>query len=127
MPRQKHIFTYEETQLVRASYKLDGPPALQLAERLGISYCLFRSCRERGDFGTDLPRKKGGGRGHHALEADDKPDLIMGVARSEFERRRDEIKQSWSDDERNWRILYNPGVGMNKKAKTAYEAQQKLR
>lgn len=125
MARSRHTYSHEEIQLVRYSYKHNGPPAQIMAQRLGVSCNLFRDCKSRGDFGRDLPRKKGGSRGPVKPEADDSPNCIMGVPRSEIERRRDAIKSAWSDDERNWRIQYNPGVGMNKRTKTAMDNQRR--
>ena len=118
MPRHRHLFNHEEIQLVRYSYKHDGPGVQELARRLGVSVGHLRDSKARGDFGKDLPRKKGGGRGRHTFEADDTPNSIMGVSRAEIEARTDKIRRTWSDEERNFRILYNPGVKQNKRTKT---------
>ena len=125
MSRSRHIYSHEEIQLVRYSYKHNGPPTQVLAQRFGVSPNLLRDNKARGDFGKDLPRKKGGPQGSMRFEADDTPDCIMGVSRAEIERRRDAIKSAWSDGERNWRIHYNPGVGMNKRTKTMMDNQRR--
>ncbi len=114
MPRPRHIFTPQEIALVRDAYINEGSPAIELAQKLGVSYNHFRDAKARGDFGTDLPRKRGGGKTGIIPEEADTPDNIMGVERKEIDRRMDAIKSTWSDDERNWRIRYNPGAPQNK-------------
>lgn len=118
MGRPRHIFTSQEIVLVRDAYFKNGESLQDLAVKLGVSYNHLRDAKTRGDFGQDLPRKTGGNRaGSHRLEVNDTPDNIMGIHRSEFEKRRDSIKSQWSDEERNWRIRYNPGVPNTKSGK----------